>query len=1506
MSIPMVRTVLELLQQREITEQVALKLLKSLEAALPVAIIGFSARMPGSADLDEFWKGLKQGRDFVSALPEDRRQDVEEFYASCPRSSFLTEKRYWDAAYLNRIDLFDADFFGLSKAEVEVMDPGHRIFLETVYHALEDAAIPGSSLRGSQTGVYVSNSPTNYQSGLAEITPLAVPGNLPPFLASRVSHLLDLRGPAFAFQSTCSSSLLAVHEACQALRTGECNLAIVGGASLLVYPGNIRGVFMTAAGIVADDERCRPFDDAATGVGRGEGIAAFVLKPLESALRDRDRIDCVILGSASNNDGHSATLTAPNPGAQADVLRRAWKSARIDPASISYIEAHGTGTQLGDPVEVRGISTALQAITCHKQFCGIGSIKGNIGHLADGAAGLAGLLKVVLALRHEQIPPSINLTRPNRHIDFINSSVYPIVSLHPWPRRDGKPRRAGVSAFSFNGTNVHLVVEEGPRAERETGSMDGQGSTTQEVLLLFSAKTATALASLLASYRRHMAITKVRLPDLAHTLAVGRDHHKIRLSIVAASQEELLSALLPPSGQLLPETRYGADARLTALARSYISGSVLDWSIVSPDFTRKLRLPSYPFEGVRFWRSAPISGERFTDARRPETGGHSVPSDDDEAFALLVELWCELLPTKGVTTDSNFFELGGTSLHLMQLRAKLRDRFGIDLPFANLFEANTPRLLLDALRRSAKASGTFGPDQTAPVTENIGSGLSHAQQVFWFLREVEGDSSFYHAPILARLRGPIDLPNLKAALRLIHGRHALLRTRFREGEDGRLAGVVDDTWLFELSVIDLQFFEARSREENANRIALKEQDRRFNFLVEAPWRAALIKIASDDHILCLTLHHMVADLASLQILWSELHRLYAALRKGPPSKAELPASPQYREFVQYEARLLAGSRGAVLRQFWLDYLRAPPAPLDLPADFPRPQARTFRGGTLEFCIDIEVGAAIRAFCAARHVTPFVFFLSAFGAFLVQKARCRGLLVGSEAANRSGPRAGGMIGPMVNQFAIRLAMQEMDTFESFLASTQQSFVAAFDHQDLPFGKVVEALNLSRSESEPPLIRVKVLMVIFELASEPMDDLQVEFLPIPIEHSPFDLTLRLAERGGTFSGNLSYSRDLFRQQTVEAWLGEFTSSLDELINSPNRRLIEDTAPAVAVSASRSRITGRRRALQPRSSDEVTMYTPRTGWRFPLVVEARGGSRPLAEWIGAHRPQITALLRTRGAILFRGFDITDVPEFEAVARAVHPELVEYSEPSTPRPEYQEKIYVSTQYPHYHEIQAHSELSYTYRWPMKALFMCRQPAVLRGETPIADNREILCRLPEALRRKFLDKGVTYVRNYGDGLLIPWQEVFGTSERHEVEKYCRENGPMTCEWKGNDGLRTRQIRHAAITHPDTGELCWFNQSLNFHIDGLGKKIAQEVRNNFSEDDLPSNALFGDGTSISAAEVAAVEAAILEASYYLPWQRGDVMLVDNVLMSHGRNTFEGEREVITAFVEPRRDGPIAS
>ncbi|MEM7581598.1 MAG: beta-ketoacyl synthase N-terminal-like domain-containing protein, partial [Cyanobacteria bacterium P01_A01_bin.80] len=515
----------------------------------PIAIIGMDCRFPGGANSPQaYWKLLRSGIDTITEVPPER-WSIDDYYDSDPDVPGKMYTRY--GGFIDNVDKFDPQFFGISPREATKMDPQQRLLLEVSYTALERSGQSVQELNGSQTGVFIGISFDDYakfslNSGdLNSIDAYSSLGNTRSIAVGRLSYALGLTGPTMQLDTTCSSSLLATHLACQSLRNKESNLALAGGVSLMLSPEPTIGFCKLKA--LAPDGRCKTFDAAANGYVRGEGCGIIVLKRLTEAINDRDNILAIIRGSAVNHDGQSNGLTAPNGSAQENVIRQAIKNAQIKPYQIQYVETHGTGTSLGDPIETLALGKVLGEGRSEDNPLIIGSVKTNIGHL-EAAAGVASIIKVTLALGNKQIPPHLHFQNPNPHIPWSRLPINIPTELTPWNIGSEEKRLAGISSFGMSGTNAHLVLQD-VETLYITSPQQSENTTEQSKqrplhLLTLSAKTEQALSDVVKNYQEYLTNNDdVDFADICFSGNIGRSHFQYRMGIVAGSSFEAIEQL---------------------------------------------------------------------------------------------------------------------------------------------------------------------------------------------------------------------------------------------------------------------------------------------------------------------------------------------------------------------------------------------------------------------------------------------------------------------------------------------------------------------------------------------------------------------------------------------------------------------------------------------------------------------------------------------------------------------------------------------------------------------------------------------------------------------------------------------------------------------------------------------------------------------------------------------------------------------------------------------------
>lgn len=615
-----------------------------------IAIIGVSGIFPNSENLDEFWKHLEDGDDLIDEIPDHRFDYESDSFALGERKGTLYPKR---AGLINDIDRFDSAFFKISPKEAELMDPQQRKFLEVVWKVIENAGYKASDLAGTLTGIFAGVATHDYNAfshNIENIEAHASTGWAHSVLVNRISYLLDLHGTSEAIDTACSSSLVALQRAVAAINDGDCDMAIVGGVNALISPDMF--VCFHKAGMLSPDGRCKTFSKGANGYVRGEGAGAIFLKPMRKALKDGDYVYAVVKSVAVGHGGAASSLTSPNPKGQAKVLVSAYEKAGIPPDTVTYIEAHGTGTELGDPVEIRGLNKAFSQLygTFNinqkiKNYCGLGSVKTNIGHL-ETAAGIAGIIKVILAMKHKKIPASINFSELNPYIDLDESPFYIVTESKEWePLIDEKgkyiPRRAGVSSFGFGGSNSHAVLEEFTNSPKSLNVKNSR--VNEDLVFVLSAKNEERLiryAIKIINFLKKSQLTSEQqdnndyahsfLQDFTYTLQVGRESMDDRLAVIVSSMNQLIETLSEyvsgkteiknlftgnierdkKKARILTKGKAGKefiqtvieDRDISSLAELWVSGIEIDWrKLYSGKFPNRVPLPGYPFAGERYW-----------------------------------------------------------------------------------------------------------------------------------------------------------------------------------------------------------------------------------------------------------------------------------------------------------------------------------------------------------------------------------------------------------------------------------------------------------------------------------------------------------------------------------------------------------------------------------------------------------------------------------------------------------------------------------------------------------------------------------------------------------------------------------------------------------------------------------------------------------------------------------------------------------------------------------------
>ena len=872
---------------------------------------------------------------------------------------------------------------------------------------------------------------------------------------------------------------------------------------------------------------------------------------------------------------------------------------------------------------------------------------------------------------------------------------------------------------------------------------------------------------------------------------------------------------------------------------------------------------------------------------------------------MLAGIWAEVLGLERVGIDDNFFELGGHSLLATQVISRVRQVFGVELPLSYLFEAPTIAMFSDRIEKASRTETQRKQAQPIlPVSRDKELPLSFAQQRLWFLEQLEPGTATYNVPVAVALQGSLNIAALDESLNEIVRRHEALRTSFATVE-GQPVQVIHPFIDLRLPILDLTTIQnPKSKIQN---LIYEEAQQPFD-LEKAPLlRVSLLRSRDTEHILLFTIHHIVSDAWSMGVIIRELAALYEAHSTDKPSP--LPELPiQYTDFAVWQRQWLTGDVLEAKLAYWKQQLGGNLPVLQLPTDRPRATVKTRRGAQQSFVLPSTLSEQLQALSRKESVTLFMTLLAAFQTLLHRYTDLDDIIVGTDVANRNRRETESLIGFFVNLLVLRTDLSGNPTFRELVKRVREVALAAYAHQDLPFEKLVEALRPDRSSTHTPLFQV-----LFVLENAPMPPLELPGLTLRLievknETPRFDLALLLTETDKGIVGTWQYNADLFESGTIKRISTDFETLLNSIVAQPDTRI--NSLEMLAETEREQRLVEQKEQkaqklkkfmnVKPKAvtlSPEKLIETDylQSGETLPLVIEPAVDDIDIIDWVHSNRDFIEKNLLKHGGILFRGFKLNSVPEFEKFAQVICPELFgEYGD--LPREGISGKVYGSTPYPADKAILFHNESSHLHKWPMKIWFFCVQPAQQGGETPIVDSRKIYQMLNPSLREKFQQKQLMYVRNYTDSLDVSWQDFFHTTDKSVVEEYCRKAG-IEFEWIGDNNLRTRQIRPAVTKHPKIGESVFFNQIFLHHISCLDAAVRESLLSLFGEENLPRNVYYGDGTSIEDSVIEELSAVYREATVSFPWQKGDVIMLDNMLAAHSRNPYVGSRKIVVAMGE---------
>jgi amino acid adenylation domain-containing protein len=918
--------------------------------------------------------------------------------------------------------------------------------------------------------------------------------------------------------------------------------------------------------------------------------------------------------------------------------------------------------------------------------------------------------------------------------------------------------------------------------------------------------------------------------------------------------------------------------------------------------------------------SLPLTPNGKIDRKALATPDADRLADDFEPPAtptqdLVAGIWSEILGIERIGRRDQFFELGGHSLLATQVMSRVRAAFRIELPLRTLFDHPTVEAFASAIDRAGLEGDGGQIPPLMPVSRTDHLPLSFAQQRLWFLTQMDPESGTYNLPFALRLGGALNHRILERSFLALVRRHESLRTTFPavEGEPRQVVVEVDR---FAIPVEDLTALSESERGMAIGRYAEAQTQRPFHLDRDLPIRALLLRVSADAHILLVTVHHIAADAWSLAVVTHEVATIYNALanevegagiQSGDEPETLLPALPvQYRDFAVWQRQWL---QGALLEReigYWKQRLGSTPPQLMLPTDHARPERQSYRGGRLAFHLSGEILEPLRRLSRRQGVTLFMTLLAAFKLLLSKFSGQTDILVGTDVANRNRAETEQLVGFFVNLLPLRTDLSGNPSFVQLLGRVRETALGAYAHQDVPFEKIVDSLKLTRDLGRNPLVQV-----LFVLQNVPPPSLQlagvnVESLEFEHEVSRFDVGLFMEETEDGCAVLWKFSRDLFEPQTIAGWTQRFLRLLQQIGLSPECGIETLEMDDADVKEARRMDTKQRnderlqrfKAIKPKpvALAQRTLVSGRPlvdGRAMPWLYTPAVDDVDLAGWVREQRSRLQRELLQSGALLFRGFALKTVQDFESVAQAFCGELFgDYGD--LPREKSGRHVYGSTPYPPDKPILFHNESSHMHRWPQKQFFFCLQAAQEGGQTPIVDGRLMFKGLRPDLRERLREKQLMYVRNFVPAVDVSWQDFFRTSGKAEVEALCAKNG-MDWQWLEKGGLRTKQVCPAIIEHPDTGESVFFNQIQLHHVSCLEPAVRDSLLSMLGIDSLPRNVYYGDGTPLEDEVVEEIGLLYERTAVRFPWQEGDLIMLDNMLVAHARDPFVGPRKIVVAM-----------
>ncbi|AYK07546.1 non-ribosomal peptide synthetase [Brevibacillus laterosporus] len=1142
-----------------------------------IAIVGLNVRMPGAANVDEFWEKIANGINCITPFPVDRW-----WYDDTP-----IENKY--GGFLEDVGCFDAPFFGISEKDAAMMDPQERVFIETVYGAIEDAGYTPENLADSRKiGVFVGvmNATYNKRASYSSI-------------ANRTSYLFDFQGTSLAVDTACSSSLTAIHLAVESILRGENECAIAGGVNLLLNMDHFK--LLSDFNMLTPDQTCRPFAENANGFLVSEGVGAVVLRPLEKAIENGDHIYGIIKGSAVNASGRSYKYNVSNMKAQVDVVVEAMKNAEVTPNAISYIETHGTGTSLGDSIEVSALKRAFQTESDGSEHCAIGSVKSNIGH-SESASGMAALAKVLMQIKHRKLAPSINCEEINSGIIFSNTPFYVQRELTDWVppvKKDGNPTLiAGISSFGAGGSNASMIIEE-YHPESLYQHREEVTHSRKTVLIPLSAQNIERLEIIIRNLVHYLDKCKYNLEDIAYTLQLGREHLEARILFSVSSVEELVTKLQSVLNNGL--TDVVMIKHLDKLAREYAKNETVQESIIAAiksydeesisahwlgghpvpwdllySFARPYRvsLPTYPFKKLFYWETEPkevceISEKQSKiDALHISTAPvkHSSKEHLFEAETSLFSAAQMFLanaieeetsyPMKASSFETSFLDLNLPSKSLIRITQLIRKQIDAQFDSASIFEYSTVNALASYLsetcpdriqalikRTDEHHSSEHHTSIDEPGAQKYAYPLSSSQQGIWALQKAFPESSSYNVPMCFRT-SQLDRKSLERAHQYTLTQHPILTGVIGE-KNGELIMIENSGSAPNILETDLTHMS-----ESEALAYMKRESSQPISLDEGPiCRLHIYRTSGNAAFILFNVHHIVFDGQSAIVFMKTLFKSYQTVTDGGVLSTQASVAT-YSDFVSQEQQLVTSEEGTSRLDYWKRQLHNAPAPIELYTDHPRKDKfLVSKGATLKYSMSAEESRAVIQTAHRLNVYSSTVFMTMLNVLLYVHTQQRDIVVGMPINCRDGQLYENVIGNFVNMIPVRTCINDQDNLDTLCKNLQRTVINGVSNS-YPFPLLIRKLGLTADSGSAPLFQIAYMYQDWA-DTESVGIHSFQYVEGIHQEGEYELVLEVIEPSNpdkNYALNWKYNDELFDEETISCLSSHFLQLLNTFISNP----------------------------------------------------------------------------------------------------------------------------------------------------------------------------------------------------------------------------------------------------------------------------------------------------------------------------------------------------------------------